>query len=103
MITLTERAATKVREIASSEGLEGQGLRVRVLGAGGYNLYFEEKPEEQDQTLESLGVKLFVDPKSLERLDGAEIDFVEGATGNGFKVKTPELKTSCECTASASF
>jgi iron-sulfur cluster insertion protein len=52
MITITEKAATKVREIAEAEALQGQGLRLRVIGGGcsgfTYDLYFEDKLGEMD-------------------------------------------------------
>ena len=52
MITITEKAAAKVKEIRTSEGLDGQGLRLRVVGGGcsgfQYDLYFDEKPSEID-------------------------------------------------------
>ena len=68
MITMTEKAAAKVKEIATSESLEGQGLRLRVVGGGcagfTYDLYFEDKVGDMDETYESKGVKLYVDPLS---------------------------------------
>ena len=53
MITITELAAGKVKEIADAEGLHGQGLRLRVLGGGcagfQYDLYFEDAPTDMDE------------------------------------------------------
>ena len=103
MITLTEQAAAKVAEIASAEGLDHHGLRVRVIGAGRYDLYFEDKVDKNDQIFESRGVKLYVDPTSLKALEGAEIDYVDGADGPGFKFNTAAVTVSCDCGASVSF
>ena len=96
MITITDKAATKVSEIAKDEDLLGQGLRLRVIGGGcagfSYDLYFEEKPTEMDEEFEDKGVKLYVDPLSFQYLDGTEIDYVEGLHGSGFKFVNPNEK-----------
>ncbi len=106
MITLTEKAAEKVREIAKAESLEGQGLRLRVIGGGcsgfSYDLYFEEKPGEMDETFESNGVNLFVDPLSVQYLEGTEIDYVETLSGSGFKFNNPNITGTCGCGSSFS-
>jgi iron-sulfur cluster insertion protein len=107
MITVTERAAEKVREIAQAENLEGQGLRLRVVGGGcagfTYDLYFEDAVTDMDESFESLGVKLYVDPLSFQYLEQTEIDYVEGAHGAGFKFNNPNVKGSCGCGSSVSF
>lgn len=107
MINLTERAAEKVREIALAENLEGQGLRVRVVGGGcagfSYDLYFEEKVGDLDEEYESRGIKLYVDPLSNQYLEATEIDYIEGAHGAGFKFLNPNAKGSCGCGSSVSF
>ncbi len=104
MISITELAADKVKEIAKSEGLENQGLRLRVLGGGcagfQYDLYFEENPTDMDESFESNGIKLFVDPLSFQYLDGTEIDYVETAAGSGFKFGNPNVSGSCGCGSS---
>jgi iron-sulfur cluster insertion protein len=104
MISITTLAADKVKEISKSEGLEGQGLRLRVVGGGcagfQYDLYFEDKPTDLDEQFESHGVKLFVDPLSYQYLDGTEIDYVEGAHGSGFKFGNPNVSGTCGCGSS---
>ncbi len=101
MITITDTAAEKVREIATEEGLEGQGLRLRVIGGGcagfNYDLYFEEEPTSMDEAFEDQGVKLFIDPLSFQYLDGTEIDYVEGLYGSGFKFNNPNVSGTCGC------
>ena len=104
MITITEKAAAKVREIADAESLEGQGLRLRVVGGGcagfTYDLYFEDKVGEMDEQFESNGVRLYVDPLSFQYLDGTEIDYVESAHGSGFKFGNPNVTGTCGCGSS---
>jgi iron-sulfur cluster insertion protein len=106
MITITEKAAEKVHEIAKEEDLGGQGLRLRVVGGGcagfSYDLYFEDKPTEMDEEFESRGVKLFIDPLSYQYLDGTEIDYVESLQGAGFKFGNPNVKSTCGCGSSFS-
>jgi iron-sulfur cluster insertion protein len=106
MISVTTRAAEKVKEIASSEGLEGQGLRLRVIGGGcagfTYDLYFEDQVGEMDEQYESNGVKLYVDPLSHQYLEETEIDYVEGVHGSGFKFNNPNVKGTCGCGSSFS-
>lgn len=106
MITITEKAAAKVKDIASSEALEGQGLRLRVIGGGcagfSYDLYFEDKIGDMDEEFESNGVKLYVDPLSFQYLEDTEIDYVEGAHGAGFKFNNPNTKGTCGCGSSFS-
>jgi iron-sulfur cluster insertion protein len=106
MITITEKAAAKVNEIAKEEDLTGQGLRLRVIGGGcagfSYDLYFEDKPTEMDESFEDKGVKLYVDPLSYQYLDGTEIDYVETLHGSGFKFVNPNVKSTCGCGSSFS-
>ena len=106
MITITDKAAAKVKEIAESESLLGQGLRLRVVGGGcagfSYDLYFEDATTEMDEQYESNGVKLYVDPLSHQYLEDTEIDYVEGLHGSGFKFNNPNVKGSCGCGSSFS-
>ncbi len=106
MIVLTDKASEKVKEIASAEGLEGQGLRLRVVGGGcsgfSYDLYFEEQTTDMDEQFESQGVKLYVDPLSFQYLENTQIDYVEGAHGAGFKFNNPNVKGTCGCGSSFS-
>jgi iron-sulfur cluster insertion protein len=106
MITITEKAAAKVKEIADAEALAGQGLRLRVIGGGcagfSYDLYFEDQVGELDEEFESNGVKLYVDPLSFQYLEQTEIDYVEGIHGSGFKFNNPNVKSTCGCGSSFS-
>jgi iron-sulfur cluster insertion protein len=104
MITITHLAADKVKEISRSEGLEGQGLRLRVIGGGcagfQYDLYFEDKPTDLDERFESNGVALYIDPLSFQYLDQTEIDYVESPHGSGFKFANPNVSSTCGCGSS---
>ncbi|MCX7808097.1 MAG: iron-sulfur cluster insertion protein ErpA [Deltaproteobacteria bacterium] len=105
-IRLTERAAAKVKEIREAEGLGNQGLRVRVIGGGcagfTYDLFFEDEVTEMDYVFESHGIPMYVDMMSYQYLEGAEIDYVEGLYGAGFKFNNPNVKSTCGCGSSFS-
>ena len=106
MLSLTSKAAEKVREIRDTEGLGDQGPRVRVIGGGcsgfSYDLFFENETTDLDQVFESHGIPLYVDMMSAQYLEGTEIDYVEGLHGAGFKFLNPQAKTSCGCGSSFS-
>lgn len=105
-ISITERAAAKVVEIAKEEGIDVPGLRLRVIGGGcagfNYDLYFEDQPTTMDEEVEDRGVKMFIDPLSYQYLDGTEIDYVEGLHGSGFKFVNPNVTSTCGCGSSFS-
>src|SRR5437763_9734105 len=106
MLGLTAKAAEKVKEIQSAEGIEpNYGLRLRVVGGGcsgfAYDLYFDQVTE-MDRTFDSHGVKLVVDQMSLQYLAGTTVDYVEGLQGAGFKFGNPNVKSTCGCGSSFS-
>ncbi len=106
ILGLTEKAAEKVREIQSAEGIEASyGLRLRVVGGGcsgfAYDLYFDQVTDV-DRTFDSHGVKLVVDQMSLQYLAGTTVDYVEGLQGAGFKFVNPNVKSTCGCGSSFS-
>src|SRR5687767_3078777 len=83
----------------------GAGLRVFVQGGGcsgfQYGLMIEEgSGGVGDQTIDSNGIKLFVDPVSMSYLKGAEVDFVDTITGGGFTIKNPNATSTCGCGSS---
>ena len=101
MLTLTESAAKKVQDLRLEEGKTESGLRLRVGGGGcsgfSYELGWEDAEQEGDQVVESAGVKVFVDPQSVQYVGGVEIDFVDSMYGSGFSIKNPNAKGSCGC------
>jgi iron-sulfur cluster insertion protein len=106
MLALTEKAAEKVKEIKTAEGIEeAMALRLRVVGGGcsgfSYDLYFDAA-QDADKAFDSFGVKLVVDQMSLMYLLGTEVDYVEGLHGAGFKFNNPNVKSTCGCGSSFS-
>ena len=95
MISITEKAAKKILEIADSEGFAGKWLRVKIIGGGcagfSYDLYFDtDEPTSMD-------------PLSFQYLDGCEIDYVNMMFGGGFIFNNPNVSSSCGCGLSVSF
>ncbi len=101
MITMTEAAGVKVKNLLETENKQTYGLRVSVSGGGchgfQYGMTFEEKTSEDDHILEYHGVKLFLDPQSAMLLNEAVVDYVEGLEGAGFAIKNPQAKSTCGC------
>jgi iron-sulfur cluster assembly accessory protein len=108
MINVTPIAAEKIAELLTEENKPTAGLRVFVQGGGcsgfQYGLMIEEGEgaTDTDQTIESHGVRLFVDPISVRYLGGAEVDFVDTVTGGGFTIKNPQAVSTCGCGSSFS-
>lgn len=106
MLSLTAKAAEKVKEIQAAENIDATyGLRLRVVGGGcsgfAYDLYFDQKMDT-DRTFDSNGVALVVDQMSLQYLAGTTVDYVEGLQGAGFKFLNPNVKSTCGCGSSFS-
>ena len=103
-ISVTESAASKIKDLLAEEGKTESGLRVFVQGGGcsgfQYGLMIEENGGVGDQTFDSNGIKLYVDPVSLSYLKGAEVDFVDTITGGGFTIKNPNATSTCGCGSS---
>ena len=100
MITLTEKAASHIRSFLAKRG-KGLGLRVgvRTTGCSGlaYKLEFADAASPGDLEFESQGVKLLVDPKSLQYIDGTELDYAREGLNEGFKFRNPNVKDECGC------
>lgn len=106
-ITLTERAATKIRTIFEHHNMpEGSCLRVGIKGGGcsgfSYTLDVTETPDETDEVFEGHGVRVVCDAKSYLYLNGTEVDYEDELLKGGFVFNNPNAKRSCGCGASFS-
>ena len=99
-ISLTPAAARHVQKSLFKRG-NGLGLRLAVKTSGcsgfAYALEFVDAMNPDDQCFEHHGVKVIVDPCSLQMLDGTELDFVREGLNEGFKFNNPNAKASCGC------
>lgn len=106
-ITLSSKAACELKELMIAEGKASCALRVWVAGGGcsglSYGMALDDgEPEEGDNVFENEGVRIFVDPMSLQYMDGASVDYVDDAMGGGFKIENPNATSSCGCGSSFS-
>ena len=100
-ISISEKAAGKVRDYAAKEKLAQFGLRVGVKGGGcsglSYVLSIDTEPRDDDKVIEENGVKIFVDRKSYVFLAGTVLEYSDGLNGKGFEFYNPNAKTTCGC------
>ena len=101
MITLTDLAASQLRELLEREDRASHGLRIFIQGGGcaglQYSMAYEKTSREDDSVLEVKGVRLLVDPFSAGYLEGACIDYQDSPAGTGFRVDNPNAVASCAC------
>jgi iron-sulfur cluster assembly protein len=99
-ISITASAAERVQSYIKKRG-HGVGLRVGVKKTGcsgyAYVIDYADSIEKDDQVFEGGGVKVIVDPKSLELIDGTEVDFVKDGLNEAFKFRNPNVKGECGC------
>ena len=101
-ITVTEKAARKVRSLATGEGRSDACLRVRVTAGGcsgfRYELSFEDAPAADDHAIEGPdGVRVLIDPRSAPILEGSTLDLDESLLGGGLKMLNPRATHECAC------
>ena len=99
-ISLTRNAAERVRTFLRSRG-HGLGLRIGVKKTGcsgyAYVIDYADSIGDDDVIFNDGGVKVVVDAKSLELIDGTEVDFVEEGLNQAFKFRNPNVKGECGC------
>jgi iron-sulfur cluster assembly accessory protein len=102
LVSLTERAASKIRDLQTLEPQgEAEVLRVAIEGGGcsgfQYGLGFDRGAQEGDEELDLHGVRVVIDPFSAPYLAGSTIDFLDGLEESGFKIDNPNAVASCGC------
>ena len=100
-VTLTDRAAQRIKELASQDENQGMMLRLSVFGGGcsgfQYGFALDGTRHDDDTAVERDGVTLIIDEVSLGLLGGAEIDYTEEMVGSHFTVRNPNAAASCGC------
>lgn len=104
MITLTDNAASKVKELLAAEGADDMALRVAVRPGGcsgfSYEMFFDSDfaaDDEQELFGVDKSVKVVVDAQSSQLLVGATLDYRDGLEDSGFKITNPSATRSCGC------
>lgn len=100
-VTLTSAAAAKVAELIEREGDESLMLRLGVRPGGcsgfSYELELDSKADDTDIVNEFEGVRLAVDAESMDKVQGAEIDYRDTLQGAGFHINNPNVQRACGC------
>ena len=101
MITLTDPAAEKVKDLLTQEGDDKLALRVAVRPGGcsgfAYEMFFDSDVADDDVKLDYSGVKVVVDPSSAQMLTGATLDYKDSITDAGFAITNPNAQNTCGC------
>jgi iron-sulfur cluster assembly protein len=104
VLSLSDAAVGKLREITADEPNPDTGLRVYVYSGGcsgyRYGMMIEDAPTADDQVMEASGIKVYVDTKSIDLLRGSQIDYVDTLMGAGFTVNNPNAVAACGCGSS---
>jgi iron-sulfur cluster assembly accessory protein len=105
-VSLTAAAAVEVRKFMDAEKVSPEvgGLRVAVQPGGcsgfKYSLLIEDKPADDDTVVKQDGFSVFVDPFSMQYINGVNIDYVTSMQGSGFTFKNPNSTGGCGCGSS---
>lgn len=108
IVTITPQAGSEVQKFMEAENVAPTdgGLRVAVQPGGcsgfKYTLLIEDKPADDDTVLPMQGFNVFVDPFSMQYLNGVTIDYVSSMQGSGFTFKNPNATGGCGCGSSFS-
>ncbi|GEN33305.1 iron-sulfur cluster insertion protein ErpA [Aneurinibacillus danicus] len=104
MISLTENASKKIKEMIASENNDNLFLRLGVRPGGcsgfSYGMGFDDEAQEGDVFFDTDGVKVVVHKDNIRFLDGVKIDYKESMMGGGFTIDNPNAVASCGCGSS---
>lgn len=101
LMSVTDAASAKVKELIQAEGNEELALRVAVRPGGcsgfSYEMFFDSDIAADDTVDEAGGVRVVVDSASAPYLKGASLDYKDGLQGAGFAINNPNATKSCGC------
>ncbi len=101
MITITDQAASKLKELLANQEQPNMYLRLFIQPGGcegfSYAMGFDAQRRDDDQIFEQGGVQVLVDATSLEYVRGARIDYAKSTFGEGFTVRNPNAVSTCGC------
>lgn len=108
MITISEVAADKIKEILKAEGVPNHALRVTTASGGcgcgpSFEIMIDDKTGDGDTVIEKNGARLFVDVETARKMEGAELGFISDERGEGFAIGFPNGAPSggsCGCSGS---
>ena len=101
IMSITDRAADRVKEIIANADKEVVGLRVGIENAGcagvAYTVDYVETPMQGDDLIQDKGVAIYVDPKATLFLLGTQMDFETSKLSSGFTFSNPNQVGACGC------
>ncbi|SON56494.1 Iron-sulfur cluster assembly protein [Hartmannibacter diazotrophicus] len=101
VMTITDRAAERVREIMENAENDVIGVRVGVKNGGcagmSYTLDYVSEPQPGEDRIDDKGVSIFIDPKAVLFLLGTEMDFETSELRSGFTFQNPNQVSACGC------
>lgn len=103
MVTLTDSAADKLRDMLDGRESVEDTLRIFVKPGGctGFSYAMAlDTAHEGDELFEIKGVRVAVEADSLDLIEGSEVDFVDDITGQGFRIQNPQATSMCGCGSS---
>ncbi len=99
-ITITSKAAEKLKEILTKQNKSDHGLKIQVTSGGcagfSYN-FLITKDSKDDVIIEQNGMKVFVDKETMKMVEGSKIDYVDALIGAGFRISNPNATKTCGC------
>lgn len=104
MVTISESASDKIKEMLSSQEMPNLFLRLGVKAGGcsgfSYGMGFDDDQKDDDKIMDIHGLKVVVDADSYKYLNGVEIDFKDSGMGGGFTIHNPNAIATCGCGSS---
>ncbi len=101
MVTITDNAVNQLKSLMQKQGRDDLALRVYVTPGGcsgfSYGMDLDTEVADDDETFEHEGVKVVVDPFSLQYLSGSQVDYSTALMGGGFNVQNPNAVKACSC------
>lgn len=99
MVTITDKAAEKAKDVLAAEGKDSWGLRIYSSGGGccgpSFGLDIDEQPVADDSVIEKNGLKVFVDKNTMATLGGMQLDYMEDGDQEGFVLSGGDAAPSC--------
>ena len=103
-VIITDEAAKKINELLKEKKAEALRVNVAPGGCSGFEYEFklEDSKNNDDIVIEEKGIKLYINPGTMEMVKGSQIDYIDALQGAGFKVSNPNAKSTCGCGSSFS-
>jgi iron-sulfur cluster assembly accessory protein len=96
MITITDKAATEIRNVLKEQGKEDHSLRIFIAGMGcsgpAYGMALDKEPKEEDEVIEANGIKVLLDKQLSGFMEGAVVDFIDNDGQSGFVINNPSIQ-----------